>query len=81
MPNFLAVDELSYRYLVSAERLLAYALRGNLSMTREDGLLRFDAAQVARLFPKRGEAGGASEPSARLGTLGRIRLGVPPKGD
>lgn len=78
MPTFRTSEDLVLRYAVSAERLLAYAARGNLSMCRRDGAPLFDEARVARLFPKKLGAGTTLFPSHRepgFGTLGRIRLG------
>lgn len=77
MPNFLTIEELSHNYVVTSERLLAYAARGNLSMSRGEGVLRFDEARVARLFPRRSESGASTPIRTRLGTLGHSRLGQP----
>lgn len=78
MPTFRTSEELTLLYAVTAERLVAYAARGNLAMRRRDGALHFDEANVARLFPRLGESRCAPQPQAGLGTLGRVRLGAPP---
>lgn len=81
MPMFRTAEELEQRYAVTAARLLAYAMRGNLAMRRENGEPRFDEAAVARLFPRRTAFGvSMSEPNPRpgFGTLGAYRLGEPP---
>jgi hypothetical protein len=78
MPTFRTSEELAVCYAVSAERLLAYAARGNLSMCWRDGAALFDEARVARLFPKKQGLGTALCPPHRqpgFGTLGRLRLG------
>jgi hypothetical protein len=66
---FRSAEQLSLVYAVSAERLRAYAARGNLAMRRCSGELQFDEAAVAKLFPKRGSL------DAGFGTLGKVRLG------
>ncbi|HET8933420.1 MAG TPA: hypothetical protein VFN67_08280 [Polyangiales bacterium] len=66
---FRSAEELSVVYAVSAERLRAYAARGNLAMRRCSGEPQYEEAAVAKLFPKRG----SFEPG--LGTLGFVRLG------
>jgi hypothetical protein len=66
---FRSAEELSLVYAVSAERLRAYAARGNLAMRRCSGELQYEETAVAKLFPKRN----AIEPG--FGLLGFVRLG------
>lgn len=80
MPTFRTSDELTRLYAVSAERLLSYAARGNLSMRRCDGATYFDESRVAKLFPRKRGPGRDLCPPHQLpgfGTLGRVRLGEP----
>lgn len=81
MLTFRTAEELTRIYAVSAERLLAYAARGNLSMCRRDGAVHFDESRVAKLFPRRHGLGISlcpEHPRPGFGTLGRVRLGEPP---
>jgi hypothetical protein len=46
-------DEISQEYAVGPQRLLAFAMRGNLPMRVEDGQPLFDRGVVAKLFRRR----------------------------
>lgn len=69
-------SDLSARYAVTTERLLAHAHRGHLPVRRgsPDGLL-LDETTVAQLFPRREASIGAAPP--HLGLLGTVRLAAP----
>lgn len=81
MAGWKNANEIEALYLVSAERLLAFAARGNLPLCRADGgEVLFDESAVARLF--RARSGGmtvSTQAAARpgFGVLGATRLGQP----
>ncbi len=80
MANWMTVAEISARYVVGEQKLLAFAARGNMPMLRgEDGIIRFDEHHARMLFRPRDPA--AAIPVAdtsgkpNLGVLGAARLG------
>jgi hypothetical protein len=73
MADWRSANHLSRKYLVSGERLLAYARRGNLPMLSDaDGGLLYDEHFVQLLFRPRSAV--PSQPGANLGVLGQSRL-------
>jgi hypothetical protein len=81
MANWMTAVEISARYIVGEQKLLAFAARGNMPMLRgEDGIIRFDAHHAAMLFRPRDPAAAlpiAVDTSGKpnLGILGVTRLG------
>jgi hypothetical protein len=72
--------EISARYVVSEQKLLDYARRGNMPMLRQDdGSVVFDEGHAAMLFRPRGPSPGpATAPMdgrQNLGVLGVSHLG------
>ncbi|WP_437720406.1 hypothetical protein [Sorangium sp. So ce861] len=69
----MTAEQISARYIVGEQRLLDYSRRGNLAMMRRpDGVLLFDADDVASFFRPRGQA------APSMAVLGASRLGVEP---
>ncbi len=80
MANWMTAAEISARYVVGEQKLLAYAQRGNLPLMRQDGgATLFDESVVALYFrPRNAAAAQALPPNVRgLGVLGVSRLGDP----
>jgi hypothetical protein len=81
--NWKTAADISTRYLVGEQRLLAYAERGNLPLFRRpDGVVLFDESVVALYFRPRSAATAANDQSAPspngLGIIGLSRLGEAP---
>lgn len=81
-PRWMTAAELSERYMVGEQTLLAYAARGDMPMFRTPaGTIHFDETRASRIFRPRAPAQdlqvAASDPRS-LGVLGMTRLGSPP---
>lgn len=71
MPSWMTAEQIAARYTVGEQRLLDYSRRGNLAMMRRpDGVVVFDADDVASFFRPRGVA------VQGMAVLGASRLGV-----
>ncbi|MFT3765645.1 MAG: hypothetical protein QM820_09035 [Minicystis sp.] len=79
MANWMTVSEISARYIVGEQKLLAYARRGNMPMMRcEDGSILFDGSYAAQLFRPRSPEAAITAPATgkpNMGVLGVSRLG------
>jgi hypothetical protein len=83
MANWMTTAEISARYIVGEQKLLAYAHRGNMPMFRgPDGIVLFDESFAAQLFRPRDPAAAVAvtAPSGKpnLGILGVMRMGDQP---
>jgi hypothetical protein len=56
--DYCTSEEISQEYAVGPQRLLAFAMRGNLPMRMEDGKPLYDRDIVAKLFRRRDAAEG-----------------------
>jgi hypothetical protein len=81
MANWMTGCEISARYVVSEQKLLDYAGRGNMPMLRmEDGRVLFDEEHAATQFrprgPSPGPVGAAPSEAISAPVDGRRNLGV-----
>lgn len=81
MPTWMTAAQISERYAVGEDRLMAYGRRGNLPFCRTpEGTTLYDERAVARFFRPRGPALVVARAARgpHLGLLGVMRLGDKP---